>query len=321
MFVDMPLDQLRAYLPERREPADFDAFWDRTLAEARAHDLNPVFEPYEADLALVDVADVTFAGFGGHPIKGWFIAPAGASGPLPCVVEFIGYGGGRGRPHDWLLWPAAGYATFVMDTRGQGGSWRSGDTPDPVGGNGAQIPGKLTQGVFDPDDYYYRRLYTDVVRAVEAARSHPLVDAARVVVTGGSQGGGMALAAAALVPDLAYAFINVPFMCDIRRAVEITDEDPYGELGRFCGIHRTRVEEIFATLDYFDGLHFAARARTPARFSVALRDGVTPPSTVFGAYNHYAGPKDITVWPFNGHEGGESQQALELLRLARKILG
>lgn len=321
MFVDMPLDQLRAYLPERREPADFDAFWERTLAEAREHDLNPVFEPYDADLAIVDVADVTFSGYGGHPIKGWFITPASQSGPLPCVIEYIGYGGGRGLPLDWLLWPAAGYAVLVMDSRGQGGTWRSGDTPDPAGGSGAEIPGMMTQGVFDPETYYYRRLFTDAARAVEVARAHPVVDPGRIAVSGGSQGAAMALATAALVPGLAYAFLNVPFMCDIRRAVEITDLDPYGELGRFCRIHRTRVEDVFATLDYFDGLHFAVRARTPARFSVGLRDGIAPPSTVFGAYNHYAGPKDITVYPFNGHEGGESQQALEQLRLARKIFG
>jgi cephalosporin-C deacetylase len=159
------------------------------------------------------------------------------------------------------------------------------------------------------------------VLAVESARVHPATDPGKIIVTGGSQGGGMALATAALVPDLAYAFVNVPFMSHIRRAAEITDEDPYAELGRFCAVHRTRVEDVFATLDYFDGLNFAARARTPARFSVGLRDGITPASTVFAAYNHYAGPKDIAVWPFNAHEGGESHQALDQLRIARKVFG
>ncbi|MEZ0071163.1 cephalosporin-C deacetylase [Planotetraspora sp. GP83] len=321
MFVDMPLDQLRAYLPERREPEDFDLFWERTLAEAREHELNATFVPYAADLSLVEVFDVTFAGFGGHPIKGWFLKPASPSGPLPCVVEYIGYNGGRGLPHDWLLWPAAGYAVFVMDTRGQGGGWRPGDTPDPFPGIGPEQSGKMTQGIFDPEAYYYRRLFTDVVRAVEAARSHPAVDSEKVIVAGGSQGGAMALVAAALVPGITHAFINVPFMSHFRRAVEITDIDPYGELGRFCAVHRTRVEDIFATLDYFDCVNFAVRAQTPALFSVGLRDGVTPASTVFAAYNHYAGPKDIAVWPFNGHEGGESQQALEQLRVARKLFG
>ncbi|MEV4377697.1 acetylxylan esterase [Streptosporangium sp. NPDC049644] len=320
MFVDMPLDQLREYRPERREPDGFDAFWARTLAETREHDLNAVFTEVETDLALVRCFDVGYAGFGGQEIKGWLLLPAAAEEPLPCVVQYIGYNGGRGLPHDWLTWPAAGWAVLVMDSRGQGGGWRPGDTPDPVGGTGAQSSGKLTQGVSDPDDYYFRRLYTDGVRAVEAARAHPLVDASRIVVSGGSQGGGLAMAVSALVPGLLFAFIDVPFMSHIRRAAEITDEDPYAELGRFLKSNRRRVDQVFATLDHFDGMNFAARNTTPALFSVGLRDGITPASTVFAAYNHYAGDKDIRVWAFNGHEGGESDQIAEQLGIARKLL-
>ena len=33
-------------------------------------------------------------------------------------------------------------------------------------------------------------------------------------------------------------------------------------------------------------------------------DEVCPPSTVYGAFNAYAGPKEITEYPFNDHEGG-----------------
>ncbi|WP_449063256.1 acetylxylan esterase [Planomonospora algeriensis] len=322
MFVDMPLDQLRAYLPERPEPADFDAFWDRTLTEARKHDLGAVFTPHPSALTVADVYDVTYAGYGGHAIKGWLLVPRGAQGPVPCVVEYIGYGGGRGLPIDWLLWPSFGWAVFVMDSRGQGaGGWRRGDTADPEPGTGPQTPGVMTKGVHDPDDYYYRRLYTDAVRAVEAARSHPAVDAGRIAVSGGSQGGAIALAVSALVPDLACALISVPFMCHIRHAVQITDENPYAELAVYCRVFKDRVEEVFTTLSYFDGVNFAARSATPALFSVGLRDGITPPSTVFAAHNHYAGPKEMRVYPYNGHEGGESAHAMEQAAFLRAALG
>jgi cephalosporin-C deacetylase len=33
-------------------------------------------------------------------------------------------------------------------------------------------------------------------------------------------------------------------------------------------------------------------------------DAITPPSTVFAAHNAYAGPKELAVWPHNGHEAG-----------------
>ncbi len=203
MLFDLPLEQLRTYLPPRNEPADFDAFWAATLAEARRFPLAAEFTPIEAGLRLVETFDVTFRGYGGQPVKGWLLLPRERSGALPCVVEYIGYGGGRGHPLDWLLWSTAGYAHLVMDTRGQGSAWRVGDTPDPeLDGGNPQYPGFMTRGVLDPRTYYYRRVFTDAVRAVEAARSYPAVDGRRVAVTGGSQGGGITLAVAGLVPDL-----------------------------------------------------------------------------------------------------------------------
>ena len=127
---DLPLDQLRAYHPERSEPADFDAFWATTLAESRALATAPAFAPTDARLRTVQVFDVTFSGYGGQPIRGWLLAPRDAAGPLPTVVEYIGYGGGRSFPFQWLAWSSAGYAHLVVDTRGQGSTWSPGDTPD-----------------------------------------------------------------------------------------------------------------------------------------------------------------------------------------------
>ena len=315
MLFDLPLDQLKTYIPLRTEPVDFDGFWNQTLTETRQFPLQPKFTPVETGLKLVDAFDVTFNGFGGQPIKGWLILPKNASAPLPCIVEYIGYGGGRGHPQEWLMWANAGYAHFIMDTRGQGSTWRTGDTPDmEINGGNPQIPGFMTRGVLKPETYYYRRVFTDAVRAVEAARSHELIDQQRIAVTGGSQGGGITLAVAGLVPDLALAMPDVPFLCHIRRAVELIDTDPYNEITRFCKTHRDQIETVFNTLAYFDGLNFAVRANTAALFSVGLMDTICPPSTVFAAYNHYAGTKDIRIWEFNNHEGGEIFQVIEKIK-------
>ncbi|WP_329110873.1 acetylxylan esterase [Micromonospora sp. NBC_01699] len=323
MLVDWPLDRLRDYLPARTEPADFDDFWTETLAQARAIGTPPRFDPYDAGLATVRVYDVTFAGFAGQPVRGWFLVPRDATGPLPCVVEYLGYGRGRGLPHEWLTWSAAGYAHLVMDTRGQGSNGSlAGDTADPDPAGGPQTPGFMTRGIADPVHYYYRRVFTDAVRAVDAARSHPLVDPERVVVAGISQGGGIAIAAGGLVDGLAGVMPDVPFLCHHRRATEITDAQPYGELVTYLKTHRHSVERVFTTLSYFDGVNLAARASAPALFSVALMDAICPPSTVFAAYNHYAGAsKEIGVWPYNGHEGGAAFQQREQLRWLRDLLG
>jgi cephalosporin-C deacetylase len=321
MLFDLPYEQLVQYKPERREPPDFDAFWQRTLEESRGQGGPAQFEPIDAGFPLLECYDVTFPGYQGQPIKGWYLVPRARSGPLPCVVEYIGYGGGRGLPVDWLLYASAGYAHLVMDTRGQGSTWRPGDTPDsePDGGN-AQYPGFMTRGVLSPETYYYRRVFVDAVRAVEAARSRPEVDNTRIVVTGGSQGGGITLAVAGLVSDVYAAMSDVPFLCHFRRACELIDTFPYQEIVRYCHTHRDLVDRVFDTLSYFDGMHFAARAKAPALFSVGLMDDICPPSTVYAAFNHYAGPKEIAVYQFNGHENGESFQARERLQFLRRRL-
>ena len=167
---DLTPAELESYRPDIREPDDFDAFWTDTIAASRAIGGDVVVTPVVTPLTEIDVFDVTFPGFGGDPVKAWLWTPRGATGPLPTVVEYNGYGGGRGLPHERLTWAAAGYAHLFMDTRGQGSVWGSGgETPDPHG-TGPSVPGFMTRGIEDPADYYYRRVFTDGVRAVDAVR-------------------------------------------------------------------------------------------------------------------------------------------------------
>lgn len=321
-MFDLSPELLRAYTPERFEQPDHDAFWATTLEESRALASPPVITPIDVGLRTVETFDVTYSGYKGQPIKAWLIVPKERSGPLPCVVEYIGYGGGRGFATDWLLWASAGYAHFVMDTRGQGSSWSPGDTPDlEVDGGGPQSPGFMTRGIGSKETYYYRRVFTDAVLAVDAAQSLPEIDATKIAVGGGSQGGGITLAVTGLRNDLAAAIPDVPFLCHYRRATEISDSDPYKEIGRYLAIHRDQVDGVFETLSYFDGVNFSARAQAPALFSTALMDIVCPPSTVFAAFNHYTGAKDIRVWPYNGHEGGATFQVQDKVAFLRQHLG
>ena len=321
MYFDLPLEQLRTYLPPLTARSDFDSFWAGTLAEARGINTPPQFAPVSTGFALLDVFDVTFPGYGGQPVRGWFILPKGHHEPLPCVVEYVGYGGGRGLAIDWLYYANLGYAHFVMDTRGQGSTWSPGDTPDlELDGGNPQIPGFMTRGILDPKTYYYRRVFTDAVRAVDAARLHPAVDPARIAVTGGSQGGGITLAAAGLVPDLVAAMPDVPFLCNFKRATEIVDTDPYHEISRYCQTHRNKIDNVFETLSYFDGMNFSARANAAALFSVGLMDEICPPSTVFSAYNHYKGEKEIKVWQYNHHEGGAAFQNVEKISFLKALM-
>jgi cephalosporin-C deacetylase len=308
-MFDLTGAALRAHRTDVQAPDDLEEFWAATLATARAHGGTPTLTPVATPLRLVETFDVTFPGYAGDPIKAWLHRPAGASEALPCVVEYRGYGGGRGLAHEVVQWAVAGYAHFVMDSRGQGSGYTTGETPDPHPSTAAQ-PGVMTRGILDRDTYYYRRLFTDAVRAVDAARALPQVDGSRVAVAGASQGGGMSLAVAGLVPDLVAVMPDVPYLCDMRRASEIGDKDPYGEIVRYLKAHRDQVDRVFETLRYFDGAVLATLATAPALFSVALMDEICPPSTVYAAYNAYAGTKDIREYAYNDHEGGGAFQTL-----------
>jgi cephalosporin-C deacetylase len=317
---DLPLDQLRSYSPPVDAPPDLDEFWARTLEASRSQGepvrLVPVSSPYRA----VTIFDVTFPGYGGDEIKAWLHIPSGATTPLPGVVEFIGYGGGRGLPHQALGFALAGYAHLIMDNRGMGfGGW-SGETPDPHPEAGLNhAPGMMTVGILSPETYYFRRIITDAVRAVDAMRTLDLVDPERIAVAGGSMGGGLALAVSSLT-DVSTALIDVPFLCHFPRAIRLTDRDPYHEVVQYLQRNRDRTGQVELTLSYFDAAILASRATAPALFSVGLMDEVCPPSTVYAAYNRYGGRKSIIEYEFNGHEGGQEHHDLRRLEwLAQEL--
>jgi len=317
---DLPESELLAYTSSVVVPDDLGEFWTATLAESLKVTWAPTVERVDTGLTIVDTYDVTFAGYDGHPIRAWYRRPANAAADLPVVVGYRGYGTGRDLPHRAGMWPLAGYAAFDMDNRGQGsGGGYVGATADPVG-SGPFYPGHLTRGIDDRATYYYRRLFTDAVLAVHAARQLPGVDATRVAVGGGSQGGAIALAVSGLVPDLTAVMADVPFLCDIPRGVAISPSHPYVELALYLATHRDRRRSVFEVLAYFDAVSLVTTATAPALFSVGLMDAVCPPSTVYAAYNAYPGPKQMRVYPYNEHEGGQGFQEAEQLRWLRELM-
>ena len=318
-FIDLPLAELTEYRPEVAEPTDFDAFWSLTLTEAREFDLDVQVTRVDSGLAVVDTYDVSFAGYGGHRINAWLHLPHGVEGPLPTVVEFHGYSGGRGLAHQFNLYALAGYAHLTVDTRGQG--WTAiGATADPAPESGlSTVPGLMTKGILDPATYYYRRVYTDAVRAVDAARLLPNVDPDRIVVTGGSQGGGITIAAAALADGVIGAMPDVPFLCHFRRAITFNNTMPYHEIVTYLVRYRDHEAAVLETLSYFDGVILAKRASMPALFSVALMDETCIPSTVFAAHNAWHGAASIEVYPYNGHEGGGEHHQLAKLAWLKRL--
>ncbi|MCP2264545.1 acetylxylan esterase [Promicromonospora thailandica] len=175
---DLPLVAVTpAGPPATDEPANFDLFWSRTLAEHRDIEVAPELTAASARSRGLVAEAVTFAGFGGRPVTGRLLTPADAAGPLPGVVELRPAGRDAGRDLEWLA--PGGFVHLVVE-----------------------LPGD------DLDDPYNRGVFTDAVRAVQALRTVTSVDPSRVAVLGTGPVAAAAVAAAGLLPDLACAMVE-----------------------------------------------------------------------------------------------------------------
>jgi cephalosporin-C deacetylase len=316
--IDWPLEQLESYRPALTREPDFVPFWEAARAELAAVPIRGELERLEYPCDYVEVSLLRFASVGGQAITAWYLLPLPVlrSRPqIPAVAVYHGYGGSRGRVSDHLHWTLQGCAVLAMDTRGQ-----AGDTPDRSVATSGQMTGRMTQGILDPHTYYYRGVYLDALRAVEWLRSRPEVDPDRIVATGLSQGGGLTLAVAALDRRLAAALPEVPYLCHFRRAVDVHLDGPYRELIEYLKRRPEHVAAAFRTLSYFDAMNLAPDVRCPVLCSVGLLDTICPPSTVYAAFNHLAGPREMRVYPFNGHVDGASLHVEEKYRFLRQVL-
>ena len=322
MRVGPPLKELEKFAPGPNSKPDFEKFWKETLNQYLETNLIAQLVEVDSPITAFETYDVTVPGYNNDPIKGWFIKPKDAQNDLPCIVMYDGYGGGRGLLNEWLFWPSAGYAILVMDTRGQGASgWRVGDTPDGNYPRASQTPGFMTAGILNRDDYYYRRVFTDAVAFVRAASKLPGVNPSRLITAGGSQGGGIALAATSLSNQVFATMPDVPFLCHFEHAVNITDSFPYQEIVQYCKTHRLEIEKVFETLSYFDCMNLVTMAKAPALISVGLHDPICPPETIFAMINNYSGPTTVKTWAYNTHEGGSVQHQLLQAEWLNTLIG
>ena len=315
--VDMPLEKLVDYKPDLTKQKDFDAFWRRACAESENVPLNATFTPGDDLFPLARIYDVEFDGVDGVRVKGWFLTPRKVADPLPTVVQFVGYSGGRDYPHQLAVHVLNGFCAFIMDSRGQGGK-----TGQLLSTSHGGMRGFITHGMMDPDEYYYRNFYLDTMRAVEAVCGRDEVDENRIAAIGVSQGGGLAIACAALSPHVRAMAPDVPWLSHFRRAVELAT-GPYEEITEFMRRFPDQIETAFETLSYFDNMNLASMVTAShAYYSVGLWDHTCPPSTVYASYHWLPDSvnRAMEVYPYNGHEGGGSLHLQRKLKWLREVL-
>lgn len=152
----------------------------------------------------------------------------------------------------------------------------------------------------------YRTHFLDTVQLSRIVKSFDEVDASRIGVTGGSQGGGLTLACAALDPDIKCAAPIFPFLSDYKRVWDMDlDLDAYHELKayfrRYDPLHK-REEDIFHTLGYIDVKNLAGWIKGRILMGITMMDNICPPSTQFAAYNRIDSEKECLIYHDFGHE-------------------
>jgi cephalosporin-C deacetylase len=303
LTFDFPLDKLYTYQGINPRPTDFDAFWERSLAEMHALDPQVKLVPAEFQVPFAECFHLYFTGVGGARVHAKYIRPKHAAAKHPGLVMFHGYSGSSGDWNDKLNFVAAGFSVAALDCRGQGGL--SQDTGDVKGWT---LNGHIVRGLDDsPDKLLFRQIFLDTAELARIVMAMPEVDARRVGATGGSQGGGLTLACAALEPGISRAAPLFPFLCDYKRVWEMDlAKDAYNELKDFFrhfDPQHKREDEIFNKLGYVDAQHLAPRIQGEIMLGVGLMDTICPPSTQFAAYNKISARKSLVIFPDFGHEG------------------
>lgn len=311
-LVDMPLEKLQQYQGISPRPDDFDAFWEASLQEMRAVDPQIEMIPSSFRAPGVECFDLYFTGVRGARIHAQYLRPANNAAPHPAVVQFHGYSGNCGDWADKLRFVMLGYSVASMDCRGQGGL-----SQDVGGVLGNTFKGHIIRGLDDqPENMLMRHVFLDTAQMAGIVMAMPEVDAARVAVQGGSQGGGLTVACASLEPRVNRLTPTFPFLSDYRRVWEMDlAKDAYEEIRgyfRHFDPRHLRETEVFNQLGYIDIQHLANRIRGSVLWGIGLMDTTCPPSSQFAAYNKITAPKKMAIYPDFGHEGlpGFSDQLL-----------
>ena len=300
---ELPLEELMNYKGSSVCPEDFDDYWGGALKEMHAVDPNVELRPADFVTDAADCFDLFFTGVRGARIHAKLLLPKGLQSPCPAVLQFHGYTGNAGNWCEKLSYVCAGFAVAALDCRGQAGL-----SQDTGGVQGTTMNGHIIRGLLDePENLLMRHIFLDTAELAEIVMGLPSVDETRVSVMGGSQGGGLSLVCAALVPQIKKAAVDYPFLCDYQRVWQLnrTIENAYSELRTFFrdfDPRHEREDEFFRRLGYIDAVNLAKWIRADTIMAITLMDECCPPSTQFATFNRIPGKKHKYIYPDFTHE-------------------
>lgn len=306
LTFDLPFDQLEQYQGINPKPEDFDSYWDLAMKEMLSTVSKIELIPSEFQIDGCECFHLYFNGVGGARVHAKYLRPTNAKSPHPAVLMFHGYTGNSGDWADKLGYVAQGFSVAALDCRGQGGL-----SEDTGGVLGNTLHGHIIRGLYEalngsPEKLLFRQIFLDTAQLANIIMDMPEVDPNRVGVMGGSQGGALTIACAALMPRIKRAAPIYPFLSDYQRVWSMDQaKDAYKELHEyfrfFDPLHKEE-KEIFEMLGYIDIQHLTKRIQSDVLWGIGLMDTICPPSSQFATYNKIMSEKSMEIYPDYSHE-------------------
>jgi cephalosporin-C deacetylase len=299
--VDMPMADLKKYTGSFPKPADFEVFWKKAMDKIIGWPVEICQEEVGFSQKQLQYRWISIRATDGCILRAKYICPAG-NGKLPVMIQFHDYPMASRSWFHLSRYASVGYAVLAPDCRGQGGMSEAG-----LSGKGPTAFGPLFQGLEDvPEKMYIYQLIEDALLWIKAVQMIENVDNGHLAVYGEGQGGGLALACAALYPEIRKCAAHYPMLCDYKR---VWDKD--FDVGAYEGLRyffrwkdpmHEKETEIFEKLAYMDVKNFAPMIQAQVLVSTGLQDTVSPPSAQFAVVNALQCPKKHVVYPKHGHE-------------------
>ncbi|WP_053985643.1 acetylxylan esterase [Niameybacter massiliensis] len=313
-YIEQISKKLYDYVPPLTKQDDFEMFWKQTLEHAKDSPLNIRREKVDYPIPDITVYKIVYNGFDTTDIHGWFIVPQKKKEKYPCLIHYHGFGNSSGEPWEYMHWVMSGMAVLAIDCREQLGA--TGNHAKINSGNTQSV---ICKGILNKEEYYLRALYIDCIKAIDFAINQPEVDEDRIIIEGGSQGGGLVMAVAALDPRPIIALADVPSNSNIDKRVE-NENGAFKCVAEYLREYPEYIDKVFETLSYFDTMNMADLIRCRVLASVGLKDSVCPAELYFATYNRIKSEKQVYIYPFNGHEGGGRKHTTIKLEYLNKVL-
>lgn len=278
--------------PVTRQPADFHEFWAKAIADARKWNLEPMMTLIpEKCTPKVNVYHVSWANSGWESRMYGILTVPAAPGKYPAILKLPGagvrgYNGDLGHTEKGVMILEIGIHGIPVNMPAEVYTRLY---------NGA-LKGYHSFNLDDRDRFYYKRVITGCVRAIDFIEQLPEYNGC-LATFGGSQGGGLSIIVAGIDKRVDALVSYYPAMSDMAGYTA----NRAGGWPHTMKDSRFHTPEIINTLSYYDVSSFAREISVPGFYTFGYNDMVCPPTTTYSVYNVIDAPKQLKVAETTAH--------------------